>query len=71
MQKLKKPPSPLLPADQLPHIEASKVSGKNVGIVAAYAANTHQGLVRQYNEDRVSIILNLMRPENYREGYWP
>ena len=35
---------------------------KRSGIVKAYAANTNQGLVRNYNEDRVSIILNIMKP---------
>lgn len=54
--------SPLLPIDSLPNIEISKISSKNVGSVFAYGANTHQGLVRNYNEDRVSIILNMMKP---------
>ncbi|CAD8157050.1 unnamed protein product [Paramecium pentaurelia] len=64
--------SPLLPLESLPVIEPSKISQKNIGIISAYAANTHQGLVRQYNEDRVSIILNLMRPNsNVNQGYWP
>jgi len=40
--------------------------------VKAYAANTNQGLVRNYNEDRVAIILNIMKPPNieYKEE-WP
>ncbi|CAD8174005.1 unnamed protein product [Paramecium octaurelia] len=64
--------SPLIPIDSLPHIEPSKISTKNVGIVSAYAANTHQGLIRTYNEDRVSIILNLMKPaSNTYAGQWP
>ena len=29
--------------------------------MASYAANTHNGTVRTYNEDRVSIILNILR----------
>lgn len=29
---------------------------KVAGRVMAYAANTHQGIVRTYNEDRVSIV---------------
>ena len=33
-------------------------------MVRGYAANTHQGLIRNYNEDRVSIILNIMQPES-------
>ena len=27
----------------------------------AYAANTHNGLVRGYNEDRISIVLDLKK----------
>lgn len=46
----------------LPNHEATKCSYKRHGIVKAYAANTNQGLVRNYNEDRVSIILNITNP---------
>ena len=42
----------------VPNFEQTKTSIKGNGVVAAYAANTHQGIVRNYNEDRVSIILN-------------
>jgi protein phosphatase 2C family protein 2/3 len=41
-------------------------------VVRAYAANTNQGLVRNYNEDRVSIILNILRPPNRPQSeHWP
>jgi protein phosphatase 2C family protein 2/3 len=30
-------------------------------VVQAYAANTHNGLVRPYNEDRISIVLDLKK----------
>jgi len=33
-------------------------------MVLAYAANTNQGIIRNYNEDRVSIILNILKPPN-------
>ena len=46
----------------LPNHEPTKCSYKRNGIVKAYAANTNQGLVRNYNEDRVSIILNITNP---------
>ena len=42
---------------------------KSNGVVKAYSANTFEGLVRNYNEDRVSIILNISKPEN--ETNWP
>lgn len=37
----------------------------------AYAAITNKGLIRSYNEDRVSIILNVMKPENRKTETWP
>ena len=49
-----------------PHLtyEPSKTSIRRNGVVRGYAANTHQGLIRNYNEDRVSIILNISEPES-------
>jgi hypothetical protein len=32
--------------------------------VAGYGANTNQGIIRNYNEDRVAIILNIMKPKS-------
>lgn len=51
--------------------ETSKFSSKSIGNIKAYAANTHQGTVRNYNEDRVSIILNIVKPQSYTGEYWP
>ena len=51
--------------------ESSKTSSKPMGLIRAYGANTYQGLVRNYNEDRVSIIINMARPKNYTKNYWP
>jgi len=49
-----------------------KVSKKSYGYINAYAANTNQGIVRDYNEDRVSIIININQPNNYKgELHWP
>jgi hypothetical protein len=55
----------------IPNHEQTKVSVKRNGIVRAYAANTNCGLVRNYNEDRVSIILNIIKPENRQHEQWP
>ena len=55
----------------LPNQEPTKFSVKKNGVVKAYAANTNQGIVRNYNEDRVSIILNIMKPNNRGEEDWP
>ena len=53
------------------NFEQGKTSSKSMGIIQAYGANTYQGLVRNYNEDRVSIIINMNRPQNYNKKYWP
>ena len=42
----------------------SKVSSRDFGIIKAYAVNTNQGIVRDYNEDRVSIVINMVKPDN-------
>ena len=57
---------------QLKNHEPTKASSKKCGIVKSYAANTNQGLIREYNEDRVSIILNIMKPKSkVYEKEWP
>ena len=48
-----------------------KSSNKENGIVKAYSVVTDKGLVRNYNEDRVSIILNILKPENRASESWP
>lgn len=60
----------LLSVEDLPKLEPSKASNKKNGIIKAYAANTHRGLLRNYNEDRVAIILNMVKP-NGKKGDWP
>ena len=55
----------------IPNHEATKCSEKRNGVVRAYAANTNQGLVRSYNEDRVSIILNTVKPLDRKNETWP
>ena len=56
---------------ELPNHEPTKFSFKKNGMVKAYAVNTNQGIVRNYNEDRVSIILNIMKPIDRQDEYWP
>lgn len=45
----------------LPPFEPAKAVIKKYGIIEAFVANTHKGIVRNYNEDRVSILLNAQR----------
>lgn len=49
-------------AAETPRGETTKISAKQNGCVKAYAASTNSGLVRGYNEDRVSIINNILKP---------
>ena len=42
----------------LPFIDKSKVIVKKFGSIQGFSVNTHVGTVRDYNEDRVSILLN-------------
>ena len=42
-------------------LDPTRKSTQESGIIKAYAVNTNEGLVRNYNEDRVSIILNIMQ----------
>jgi len=59
-------------AAYLPPFEPTKCSIKQNGVIKAYAVNTHQGIVRNYNEDRVAIILNIMRPPHVGPNEeWP
>lgn len=43
-------------------MENAKVAGNLPGILVAYGANTHNGIIRNYNEDRISIVLELQNP---------
>ena len=41
-------------------------------IVRGYAANTNEGTLKSCNEDRVSIVVNIMKPPHLREeDEWP
>ncbi len=56
----------------IPNYEPSRHSDKAHGIVRGFAVCTTQGLVRSYNEDRVAIVLNILRPPNRDPSdYWP
>ena len=51
--------------------EQSKTSKKKMGFIKSYAVNTYQGIIRNYNEDRVSIIVNMNKPRGYYKKIWP
>ncbi len=43
---------------KLPKFEDTKIVLKSFGKICGFGVNTHKGCVRNYNEDRVSILLN-------------
>jgi hypothetical protein len=49
--------------------DTAKCSTRSSGKITTFSVNTHNGNVRTYNEDRVSIILNVLNPENHQN--WP
>jgi len=56
----------------LPHYEPSRNSQKAYGAVKAFGVCTNQGLVRDYNEDRVSIVLDIPKPYSKPDNEpWP
>jgi hypothetical protein len=48
---------------EIPNPEPVKHSEKSYGTIKAFGICTNQGLIRTYNEDRVSIILNIVKPD--------
>ncbi len=57
--------------NQIRGYEEAKFSTKSYGSIMSYGVNTYQGLVRNYNEDRVSIILNVIKPPSRKNEEWP
>lgn len=55
-----------------PMLDKVKISTQNYGVVQGYSASTNQGKIRNYNEDRVSIILNINKPSSkVYDKEWP
>lgn len=55
----------------MPNYSEPKCSMRSFGAIKGYSANTNQGITRDYNEDRVSIILNLAKPKHREHEHWP
>lgn len=51
--------------------EAAKYGSRPNGWIIGYGANTNQGRIRNYNEDRVSIIYNVLKPNSRKSEKWP
>ena len=55
----------------MPNKLPTQHSSQKSGVIKSYAVNTNQGIVRTYNEDRVSIIVNVLKPIDRSEEFWP
>jgi serine/threonine protein phosphatase PrpC len=44
---------------------------ESVDWIKGFASKTDKGCTRNYNEDRISIITNVERPDHIAEGLWP
>jgi protein phosphatase 2C family protein 2/3 len=54
--------------NSLPTMQPAKVGYKPFCQIMSYAANTHNGIARGYNEDRISIVLDLKKPSTAKNG---
>eukprot|EP01017_Pseudomicrothorax_dubius_P023902 TRINITY_DN2544_c0_g1_i1.p1 TRINITY_DN2544_c0_g1~~TRINITY_DN2544_c0_g1_i1.p1 ORF type:complete len:537 (+),score=106.58 TRINITY_DN2544_c0_g1_i1:68-1678(+) len=61
-QKLSNSLLEIAKAFELPDYEPPHVSTKSNDIVRGFGTTTNQGLYRTYNEDRISIVINYLRP---------
>jgi hypothetical protein len=55
------------------YLEA-KHSSNHFDVISAYGVNTYKGIIRNYNEDRVSIIVNAKKPKKFisnQNNNWP
>ena len=62
------PIAPLLVS--YPQYKKPSYSMGHIDPIRMYGVNSYKGLVKNYNEDRVSIVLNIKKPINYK-GHWP
>ena len=49
---------------------AKKSSREYSGVISSFGANTHNGTKRNYNEDRVSIIMQISNPKKDTSKQW-
>ena len=61
--------SPLLLS--YPKYKKASCSSTSSGVIKSFGVNSYRGLVKNYNEDRVSIVLNIPKPKNFKGAYWP
>ena len=56
---------------EIPSLNHTTASKKKNGKVVSFAANTSNGTIWEYNEDWVSIIMNINKPRDKPVDNWP
>jgi len=56
---------------EFPRFFPAKTSEKSFGFIGSYAANSNPGQIKKYNEDRISIIQNVIKPPSRKNEEWP
>lgn len=56
---------------ELTNYKPPTISSRSFGAVYAYSASTNQGIIRDYNEDRTTTILELTKPNDKKGEPWP
>jgi len=51
--------------------DEARYSQTDNGIVEGYGVNTSAGLFKTFNEDRVSIVYNIIKPSHHSSSEWP
>lgn len=55
----------------LPILNKPKGSRNSFKTIRSYAVNTSKGVIRDYNQDRVAIVLNMVCPKGKDPVSWP
>lgn len=61
----------ILPLDMPVLNESARVSQCSSGVIAGYGVNTSAGLVKNFNEDRVSVVYSMPKPPHFEGSDWP
>ena len=56
---------------EYPKYETGDSSQKPFGIIKSFAYNTYHGLIKDENEDKISISVNIKKPNNIKSRTWP
>ena len=56
---------------EYPRYENGDSSQKPFGIIKSFAYNTYHGLIKDENEDKIAISVNIKKPNNIKTKTWP